>query len=60
MKTITVTIGADASTKVETKGFKGTECLKATAALEGALGGATATEHTPEMFQRADEKLRQR
>lgn len=51
MKQIIVTIGADGAPVVETKGFKGAECLKATAALEAALGGSVAVEKTPEFYQ---------
>ena len=47
MKTITVTI-QDGEASVETAGFKGRECLKATADLEAALGKKTATTMTAE------------
>jgi hypothetical protein len=47
MKTITVTIW-DGEAVVDTSGFKGKECLKATAELEKALGKKTATTMTPE------------
>jgi hypothetical protein len=47
MKTITVTIW-DGEAVVETTGFKGKECLAATAELEKALGKKTATTMTPE------------
>lgn len=50
MKQIIVTIGPDGTPKVETKGFAGAECLKATAALEAALGGAVEIEKTPEFY----------
>lgn len=50
MKQIIVTIGADGTPTVETKGFAGAECLKATAALEAALGGATKIERTAEFY----------
>lgn len=35
--------------QVTTKGFKGAECLKATADLEAALGKVTANKPTSEM-----------
>jgi hypothetical protein len=47
MKTITVTI-ENGEALVETSGFKGNECLTATAELEKALGKQTALTMTPE------------
>lgn len=47
MKTITVTI-ENGEASVETTGFKGKECLAATAELEKALGKKTATTMTAE------------
>jgi hypothetical protein len=52
MKTITVTI-QDGEASVETSGFKGNDCLTATAELEQALGKKTATTMTPESRLRA-------
>jgi len=47
MKTIIVTI-ENGEASVETSGFKGKECLVATAELERSLGKATGTTMTPE------------
>lgn len=58
MKTITVTFNEDGSTTVETKGFKGKECLAATIELEKALGRTTATTPTAEMHEGAKELRR--
>jgi DUF2997 family protein len=51
MKEILITIGPDGSTSVETKGFQGAECLKATADIERALGKTTGDVKTPEFRQ---------
>ena len=59
MKTITVTI-ENGEASVETAGFKGKECLAATAELEKALGKKTATTMTPESRLRADTATRVR
>ena len=53
MKEIIVTIGTDGSSKVETKGFAGAECLKATADLEAALGKKTNDTKTREFHATA-------
>tara|TARA_B100000949_G_scaffold168084_1_gene148471 strand:- start:792 stop:974 length:183 start_codon:yes stop_codon:yes gene_type:complete len=47
MKTITVTI-ENGEASVKTSGFKGKECLTATAELEKALGKQTTLTMTPE------------
>jgi len=59
MKTITVTI-EDGEASVETAGFKGKECLAATAELEKALGKKTAITMTAESRLRADTATRVR
>lgn len=48
---ITITIEADGSVKVATQGFKGATCLKATEALEKALGQKGADQKTKEYYQ---------
>ena len=50
-KTIEVIIDTAGNTTVETKGFAGTACRKATAELEKSLGTATADRLTPKAFQ---------
>lgn len=48
----------DGKTTIETKGFKGTSCLQATAALEAALGVKTSDTPTAEMHQTATSAAR--
>lgn len=60
MKRVIVTFAEDGTATVETTGFKGAECLKATEALERALGGATSTTKTREFHERATEPARAR
>lgn len=55
MKQIIVTVGKDATVKVETKGFSGPSCLQETQALEAAIGGVSRTEQTPEFYEPAGE-----
>jgi len=50
-KTLEVTVGPDSVT-LETKGYSGTSCLDATRSIEERLGTVTATDHTPEMYDR--------
>lgn len=52
MKTIEVTVGADGNLEVETKGYKGNECLKATEEIENAIGKRGRSRATPEAYQR--------
>lgn len=54
MKTITVTIDRAGNATVETKGFAGSECEKATADLENALGARTSNVRTGEYHNRPD------
>lgn len=51
---IIVTFDAQGNSRIETKGFKGADCLKATADLERALGTKTSDTKTREYSQRAD------
>lgn len=48
-KVIKMQISPEGEIKITTSGFKGTECLKATAALEKALGKKTSDQPTAEM-----------
>jgi len=52
MKTITITISPEGETTIETKGFTGTACKDATAALEKALGIKTKDAPTKESTQK--------
>ena len=54
MKQIIIEVSADGSLKIETKGFKGAECEKATKAMEEALGVASDRKKKPEFFQQTN------
>jgi Protein of unknown function (DUF2997) len=51
MKTIEITVSPTGETKVQTRGFTGGSCLKASALIEQALGRRTAEQLTAEFFQ---------
>lgn len=51
-KTIEVEVDPKGGIEIETKGFAGPECEKATAELERALGKTTKNERTPEFNRR--------
>lgn len=51
MKKIDVLITPEGEVKITTSGYKGAECLKATEALERALGAKTSDKPTAEMKQ---------
>ena len=53
MKTIHVVIDTDGNVEVETQGFAGAECKRATADLERELGKVTHDEVTPEFHRRS-------
>ena len=48
MRTIEVVISPQGETKIETKGFAGSECREASRFLESALGKATSESLTAE------------
>lgn len=48
MKTIEITVACDGTTRVETKGFQGSECQEASRLLEIALGQRKSEELTLE------------
>lgn len=50
-KTIEIVISPTGETKVETKGFTGSECRDASRFVEVALGQKTAEQTTGEFFQ---------
>ncbi len=52
MKTIEVIVRADGSLKIDAVGFQGSDCEKATAFLEKALGQAKAKQKKPEYRRR--------
>ncbi len=53
MKIIEVTVDPEGKTKVETKGFSGSECVDASRALEQALGVQIAEQKTSEFYSDA-------
>lgn len=57
---IIVTVDANGNTVIETKGFSGSDCLKATMDLEKALGATTADRKTREFNQQATTEQKQR
>ena len=61
MKTIEITVSPTGETKVETRGFTGSECREASKFVEQALGRKTAETLTAEFHQgqQAGQELRQ-
>jgi hypothetical protein len=61
MKTIDITISPKGETKIETKGFTGSECRIASQFVEVALGKKTSEQMTGEFYdaQQASQDLRQ-
>lgn len=51
MKEIILTVDIDGKSKIETKGFKGKACLKASKFLEDALGTGTDSIYKPEYYE---------
>ena len=52
MKTIEIIVTTDGKTRVETKGFVGSECREASRFIEQALGKRTGERLTAEFHQR--------
>ncbi len=52
-KIIEITVGPTGETKVETKGFTGSECRIASQFLEQTLGQRTAEQLTAEFYQQS-------
>jgi predicted lipase len=50
-KIIEITVGPKGETRVETKGFTGSECRDASRFVEQALGQRTAEQLTAEFYQ---------
>ena len=61
MKTIEITVDPKGETKVETRGFAGTECREASMFVEQALGQRTGEQLTAEFYQgqHVDQSLKQ-
>jgi hypothetical protein len=52
MKVVEIIINASGQLTINAAGFSGTDCEKATAFLEQALGKLTAKQRKPEFYQR--------
>ena len=50
MKTIEIIVSPDGQSRVETKGFAGSDCREASRFLEEALGSRTSEQLTPEFY----------
>ena len=61
MKIIEITVDAKGQTKVETRGFTGSECREASRFIEQALGQRTGETLTTEFYQdqAAEQQLKQ-
>ena len=61
MKTIEITVSSKGETRVETRGFVGSDCREASRFVEQALGQRTAEQLTAEYYQgqQAAQELRQ-
>ena len=59
MKTIEITVSPKGETKVETKGFSGSDCQAATRSIEAALGARESESLTSEFYQQANVSLDQ-
>ncbi len=58
-KTIEITVSAKGETKVETKGFTGIDCQRASRNLELALGVRESESLTSDFYQQAHAELDQ-
>jgi hypothetical protein len=56
LKTIEITISPKGETRIETKGFTGSECRQASRVLEQALGIRTSEQLTAEFHQDVSER----
>ena len=56
MKTIEITVTPSGESKVETKGFSGSDCLEASQFLEDALGERTSERMTAEFYQQSEQR----
>jgi hypothetical protein len=50
-KTIEIIVSPDGQSRVETKGFAGSDCYEASRFLEEALGHRASEQLTPEFYQ---------
>lgn len=56
MKQIQITVSPTGETKVETRGFTGSECREASRFIEQALGQQTSEQLTPEFYQQTEQR----
>ncbi|WP_164104194.1 DUF2997 domain-containing protein [Candidatus Laterigemmans baculatus] len=59
MKTIEIIVAPDGSSRLETKGFSGSECREASRLLEQAIGAKESDTPTAEMHQAASQANQQ-
>jgi len=60
VKRIEIIVAKDGQTRVETKGFLGSDCQGASRFIEQALGKATGEQLKPEFYTAASNHLQQR
>lgn len=53
-QTIEIIVASDGTSRLETKGFTGSECQSASRFIEQALGRSTDEQLTPEFYARTD------
>lgn len=58
MKRIEIIVAPDGSTRIQTKGFTGSQCQAASKCLEQALGQKTQETLTSEFYQEATQSQR--
>ncbi len=51
---IEIIVASNGSSRIETKGFNGSECQSASRLIEQALGRSTDEQLTPEFYARTD------
>ena len=59
MKTIEIIVSPDGSSRLETKGFSGSQCREASRLLEQAIGAKQSDTPTAEMHQTASQATQQ-
>lgn len=55
MKTIEITVSPTGETKLQTKGFTGSDCIAASKDFECSLGLKNSEVQTPEFFEQAEQ-----
>ena len=56
MRTLEIVIAPDGQTRLETKGFVGSQCRDASRFIEKALGRQIAEQLTPEFYAQTDDR----